>query len=44
MSISQFYVLSPRGDSILFKDFRGQHKSNAEAFFRSVKFWDGKQV
>ena len=40
---SQFFLLSPRGDSILFKDFRGElPKSTAEVFFRNVKFYGGK--
>jgi AP-4 complex subunit mu-1 len=42
--ISQFYVLSPRGDSIIARDFRGDlPKGAAEIFFRNVKFWQGKQ-
>jgi len=42
--ISQFYILSPRGDSIIFRDFRFDlPKSTVEIFFRNVKFWDGKQ-
>ncbi|KAF0686676.1 Aste57867_21518 [Aphanomyces stellatus] len=41
MSISQFYILSSRGDSILFSDFRGDvTSSSSEIFFRKVKFWD----
>lgn len=43
-SVSQFFVLSPRGDSIIFRDFRGEvPKSAPEIFFRNVKFWQGKQ-
>jgi len=42
--VSQFYVLSPRGDSIISRDFRGDlARSTAEIFFRNVKFWNGKQ-
>ena len=42
--ISQFFVLSPRGDSIIFRDFRGDiPKTTTEIFFRNVKFWNGKQ-
>jgi len=42
--ISQFYVLSPRGDSIISRDFRFDlPKTTAEIFFRNVKFWNGKQ-
>ncbi|ETV94349.1 hypothetical protein H310_11992 [Aphanomyces invadans] len=41
MSISQFYILSSRGDSILFSDYRGDVPSDSsEVFFRKVKFWD----
>lgn len=40
---SQFYVLSPRGDSIIFRNLRSEiHKSTAEIFFRNVRFWNGK--
>ncbi|ETL24575.1 hypothetical protein F441_22068 [Phytophthora nicotianae CJ01A1] len=40
-SISQFYILSTRGDTIIFSDFRGDVESNsAEIFFRKVKFWE----
>lgn len=40
--ISQFYVLSPRGDTIINRDFRGDIvKGTAEIFFRKVKFWSG---
>lgn len=42
--ISQFYLLSPRGDSIIFRDFRGDVKnSTSEIFFKNVKFFGGKQ-
>lgn len=38
--ISQFFILSPRGDSIISKDFRGDASPSVhEIFFRSVKFW-----
>ncbi|KAK2979559.1 hypothetical protein RJ640_027423 [Escallonia rubra] len=38
--ISQFFVLSQRGDNIVFRDYRGDvQKSSAEIFFRKVKFW-----
>jgi AP-4 complex subunit mu-1 len=40
--ISQFYILSPRGDTIITRDFRGDIvKGTAEIFFRKVKFWKG---
>eukprot|EP00599_Poterioochromonas_sp_BG-1_P015690 CAMPEP_0173164282 /NCGR_PEP_ID=MMETSP1105-20130129/20474_1 /TAXON_ID=2985 /ORGANISM="Ochromonas sp., Strain BG-1" /LENGTH=355 /DNA_ID=CAMNT_0014084601 /DNA_START=41 /DNA_END=1105 /DNA_ORIENTATION=+ len=39
--IGQFFVLSPRGDTIINKDFRGDALSNLqEIFFHKVKFWD----
>lgn len=38
--ISQFFVLSQRGDNIVFRDYRGDvQKGSAETFFRKVKFW-----
>ncbi|GAV73640.1 Adap_comp_sub domain-containing protein/Clat_adaptor_s domain-containing protein [Cephalotus follicularis] len=38
--ISQFFVLSQRGDNIVFRDYRGEvQKGSAEIFFRKVKFW-----
>ncbi|ETW05487.1 hypothetical protein H310_03250 [Aphanomyces invadans] len=41
MSVSQFYILSNRGDAIISSDFRGDVPSDsAETFFRKVKFWD----
>lgn len=40
--ISQFYILSPRGDTIISRDYRSDSvKSSHEIFFRKVKFWDG---
>lgn len=40
--ISQFYILSLRGDTIITRDFRGDVvKGSAEIFFRKVKFWQG---
>nr|KYP47257.1 AP-4 complex subunit mu-1 [Cajanus cajan] len=39
--ISQFFVLSQRGDNIVFRDYRGEvQKGSAEIFFRKVKFWE----
>ena len=64
--ISNFFVLSPRGDTIIFKQYRSSsstngnnstgsdptesssgttassahERSNTEAFFRKIKFWD----
>ena len=41
--LSQFFILSPRGDSIIFRDLRRDApKSTTEAFYRCVKFWGGK--
>lgn len=45
--ITNFFVLSPRGDTVIAKNYRsksgvGAHeRSHTEAFFRKVKFWDG---
>eukprot|EP00919_Chromeraceae_sp_WS-2016_P008285 GHVR01019581.1.p1 GENE.GHVR01019581.1~~GHVR01019581.1.p1 ORF type:complete len:374 (+),score=69.92 GHVR01019581.1:566-1687(+) len=40
--LSQIYVLSPRGDTIIKRDFQGDiFKGTAEIFFRKVKFWTG---
>ncbi|KAK8677997.1 hypothetical protein V6N13_143514 [Hibiscus sabdariffa] len=44
--ISQFFVLSQRGDNIVFRDYRSEvAKGSAEIFFRKVKFWkeDGQE-
>eukprot|EP00243_Klebsormidium_subtile_P003398 TRINITY_DN16787_c0_g1_i1.p1 TRINITY_DN16787_c0_g1~~TRINITY_DN16787_c0_g1_i1.p1 ORF type:complete len:445 (-),score=122.88 TRINITY_DN16787_c0_g1_i1:208-1542(-) len=42
--ISQFFVLSPRGDTIISRDYRGDvPRGTAEIFFRQVKFWKGGQ-
>jgi AP-4 complex subunit mu-1 len=45
--ISNFFIISPRGDTIISKDYRsdrgdvGAHeRSHTEAFFRKIKFWD----
>lgn len=41
--ISQIFLLSPRGDTIIFRDFKGNvPKTATEIFFRKVKFWDGQ--
>uniref|UniRef100_A0A0G4G7Y4 MHD domain-containing protein n=1 Tax=Chromera velia CCMP2878 TaxID=1169474 RepID=A0A0G4G7Y4_9ALVE len=40
--LSQVYILSPRGDTIINRDFRGDiFRGTAEIFFRKVKFWGG---
>ena len=37
MALSQFFVLSPRGDTIILKDFRGDcDPMSHEVFFRKV--------
>jgi AP-4 complex subunit mu-1 len=48
--ISNFFVISPRGDTILAKQYRttstelGAHeRSHTEALFRKIKFWDDHQ-
>ena len=42
-SISQLFILSGRGDTIIAKEFRGDMpKTTAETFFRKVKFWKGE--
>ena len=47
--ISNFFVISPRGDTILAKQYRTQafsaergahERSHTEALFRKIKFWD----
>lgn len=39
--ISQFFILSPRGDTIITKDYRGDAVVGiADIFFRRVKFWE----
>jgi len=44
MSISQFFVLSLRGDTIIYRDFRRDIKKNInEIFFRKVNFWDAEE-
>ena len=43
MHISQVFVLSSRGDKLIFKDYRGDTpNSTYEVFFRKYNFWDGK--
>eukprot|EP00672_Neobodo_designis_P024546 CAMPEP_0174832628 /NCGR_PEP_ID=MMETSP1114-20130205/3772_1 /TAXON_ID=312471 /ORGANISM="Neobodo designis, Strain CCAP 1951/1" /LENGTH=465 /DNA_ID=CAMNT_0016066489 /DNA_START=62 /DNA_END=1459 /DNA_ORIENTATION=- len=45
MFISQIFVLSPRGDKIVFKDYRQDVPRNAdEVFFRHTKFWGTAQA
>lgn len=43
--ISQFFVLSQRGDNIVFRDYRGEvPRGSAEIFFRKVKFWEDGEL
>ena len=44
--ISQLFILSPRGDTIIKKEFRYDvPKVAPEVFFRTVKFWkDGEKA
>ena len=47
--IVNFFILSPRGDTIIAKTYRSKsgtsltahERSHTEAFFRKVTFWDG---
>lgn len=42
--ISQFFILSPRGDTIIHKDFRGDGFPNMqEEFFRKVRSSFGRK-
>lgn len=42
MFISQVFLLSSRGDKLVFKDYRQDVPRNSdEIFFRKLKFWDG---
>jgi AP-4 complex subunit mu-1 len=41
--LSQFYILSPRGDTIIAKDYRGGSDATParlDTFFRRVRFWE----
>ncbi|XP_017981707.1 PREDICTED: AP-4 complex subunit mu isoform X1 [Theobroma cacao] len=39
--ISQLFVLSQRGDNIVFRGYRGEvQRGSAEIFFRKVRFWN----
>lgn len=39
MSISQLFILSRRGDTIIYRDFRKDMKKSNEIFFRNVNFF-----
>jgi len=39
-AVSQFYIMSPRGDTIISREYRNDvDKGSSEIFFRNVKFW-----
>ena len=40
--ISQFFIMSPRGDTLIFKDYRGDvPRSTTDKFWREVKYAKG---
>ena len=41
-NLSQFFILSPRGDTIIKREYRHEAPKNTpEIFFRKIKFWEG---
>ena len=41
-TLSQFFILSPRGDTIIKREYRHDVPQNSpEIFFRKIKFWEG---
>lgn len=44
MSISQIFILSRRGDSIIYRDFRVDMKKSNDVFFRNVNFFEQEDV
>ncbi|XP_062516479.1 uncharacterized protein LOC134191864 [Corticium candelabrum] len=43
--LSQFFILSSRGDTIAFRDYRGDVvKGTADIFYRKAKGWKGSQA
>ena len=44
MSISQLFILSRRGDSIIYRDFRRDIKKSNDIFFRNVNFFTEEEV
>ena len=44
MSISQLFILSRRGDSIIYRDFRRDIKKSNDVFFRNVNFFTEEEV
>jgi AP-4 complex subunit mu-1 len=42
--LSQLFILSPRGDVIIRKDWLGDvPRNSAETFYRHCRFWDGDE-
>jgi len=44
MSISQLFILSRRGDSIIYRDFRRDIKKSNDIFFHNVNFISEEEV
>ena len=44
MSISQLFILSRRGDSIIYRDFRRDIKKSNDIFFRNVNFYTEEEI
>ena len=44
MSISQLFILSKRGDTIIYRDFRRDIKKSNDAFFRNVNFYTEEEM
>ena len=44
MSISQLFILSRRGDSIIYRDFRRDIKKSNDIFFRNVNFFTEEEI
>ena len=43
MSVSQFFILTKRGDSIIYLDFKRDIKKSNEIFFRKVNFYSDEE-
>ena len=44
MSISQLFILSRRGDSIIYRDFRRDIKKSNDIFFRNVNLYSEEEI
>ena len=44
MSLSQLFILSRRGDSIIYRDFRRDIKKSNDIFFRNVNFYTEEEI